>query len=58
MTPASVSLNEKLAAVALVGFAGFAVIDGGGGGVESIVNDALACDPADVVFPALSVARA
>ena len=58
VTPASVSVNEKLAEVALVGFAGFEVIDGAGGGVESIVNVALACDPAGVVFPALSVARA
>ena len=57
-TPASLSLNEKLALVWLVGFAGVALIDGAGGGVESIVNVAVACDPAGVVFPALSVARA
>jgi hypothetical protein len=38
VTPASVSLKEKLALVAVVGLAGCAVIDGTGGGVRSIVQ--------------------
>ncbi len=38
VTPASVSVNEKLALVEAVGLAGVEVIDGAGGAVRSIVQ--------------------
>jgi len=38
VTPASVSVNEKLAVCWFVGFAGCAVICGAGGGVVSTVH--------------------
>ena len=38
LTPASLSVNEKLGAVRSEGFDGFAVIDGTGGAVRSIVQ--------------------
>ena len=38
MTPASVSVNEKVGAGLLLGFDGFAVIDGAGGAVRSTVH--------------------
>ena len=38
LTPASLSVNEKLGAVRSDGFDGFAVIDGTGGAVRSTVH--------------------
>ena len=52
-TPACVSLKLKLALVWFVGFAGFEVIVGAGGGVVSMVQVKLA---APLWLPALSCA--